>query len=495
MRGTPASFDPGLHYTIEALQYPRLAYDALVSLQVSPGPAGLRLVPDLAVALPTPSRGGTEYDFRLRPGIRYSDGRVVRAADFRRAIERLYRLGSFGTGYFDGVIGTEACGRAACDLARGIATDERTGSVTFHLRAPDPDFLYKLTVFSYAAPIPLGVPYADAGHSPVPGTGPYRVASFGGGELRLERNPYFREWSHAAQPAGNPDAILWRFAGSFEAGARAVEDGRGDWLFGSLPPRRLAEIRLAHPAQVHANPSLIFEFLPLNTHVAPFDDVRVRRALNYAIDRAKLARMYGPGVGTPLCQATMPGLPGHVAYCPYPHDLARARSLVAASGTRGQRIDLWGLGDQLTIPRALPRYVASVLRSLGYRVRLHLVPGTRLTPALRRRIQISADGDWLADYPAPSAYLPQFFGCDGGLSNGYVCDRRLERLMARATRLQLSDPRRADAAWAVVDRRITDQALWVPTANLTAAELVSSRLRNYQFHPVWGFMADQAWLR
>jgi hypothetical protein len=65
--------------------------------------------------------------------------------------------------------------------------------------------------------------------------------------------------------------------------------------------------------------------------------------------------------------------------------------------------------------------------------------------------------------------------------------------MARATELQLSDPRRADAAWAAVDRRITDQALWVPTVNVYAAELVSTRLRNYRNHPVWGFIASQAW--
>ena len=67
--------------------------------------------------------------------------------------------------------------------------------------------------------------------------------------------------------------------------------------------------------------------------------------------------------------------------------------------------------------------------------------------------------------------------------------------MARGDALQLSDPRRAARRGRRVDRRITDQALWVPTANLSTPELVSSRLRNYQFHPVWGFIADQAWLR
>jgi peptide/nickel transport system substrate-binding protein len=253
--------------------------------------------------------------------------------------------------------------------------------------------------------------------------------------------------------------------------------------------------RLEHPAQLHTNPSLIFDFIPLNTHMPPFDDVRARRAFNLAIDRARIARMYGPGVATPLCRAILPGLPGHNATCPYPHDLVRARALVAASGTRGERVDVWGTTDSVGVPRQVPAYVASVLRSLGYRVRLRLVPSRRITMSLRRRLQLTVDGDWLADYPAASAYVPQFFGCGGGLTNGYVCDRRLDQLMTRATAQQLRDQGPAAAAWAAVDRRITDQALWVPTASIRTAQMVSTRVRNYQFHPVWDFIADQAWLR
>jgi peptide/nickel transport system substrate-binding protein len=491
------TIDPSLQYFVTPLQLGRLTHDGLVSFRVAPGPAGLQLVPDLAVALPSPARGGTAYTFRLRRGIRYSDGRPLRAADFRRGVERLFRVSSFGAGYFDGIVGADRCRRAParCVLDEGIATDDRSGTVAFRLRAPDPDFLFKLTVMSYAAPIPPGVPDHDAGRTPVPGTGSYRVASYDGREIRLERNPRFHEWSHAAQPTGNPDVISWRVVGSFDAAAKAVEQGKADWLYGILPPAKVPAIRLAHPAQVHTNQALIFDFIPLNTHAPPFDDVRVRRALNFAIDRGKVARMYGPGVATPNCQALLPGLPGHRAYCPYPHDPAKARALVAASGTRGQRIDVWAPSDQVGVPRSLAPYVTRVLRSLGYRARLRRVPSSRITPALRRRIQLSTDGDWLADYPAPSAYLPQFFGCHGGLTNGYVCDPALERLMARATVLQLSEPRRAAAAWAKADRRITDQALWVPTVNAHAPEFVSSRVRNYQFHPVWDFIASQAWVR
>ena len=208
-----ASIDPAFQNVAGPNQFGKLAYDTLVTFQATGGTSGLRLVPDLALALPPPANGGTSYAFRLRRGIRYSDGRPLRAGDFRRAIERLFRVASQGANYFSGVVGAATCAREpkGCNLARGIRTDDTAGTVEFRLTAPDPDFLYKLTPYSYAVPIPPGVPEHDAGSSPVPGTGPYRLLRWHGGRITFRRNPFFREWSHAAQPDGNPDAIVWRF--------------------------------------------------------------------------------------------------------------------------------------------------------------------------------------------------------------------------------------------------------------------------------------------
>jgi ABC-type transport system substrate-binding protein len=108
---------------------------------------------------------------------------------------------------------------------------------------------------------------------------------------------------------------------------------------------------------------------------------------------------------------------------------------------------------------------------------------------------LSADGDWLADYPSASSYIPQFFSCNGGNSNGYFCDPKLDRKMQRATMLDLNQPVRAAALWAEIDHELTDQAAWVPMVNPGEVDLVSQRLRNYEYNPVWGFLADQVWLR
>jgi YVTN family beta-propeller protein len=501
------TIDPAFQET-QTLAFTRLAYDTLVTFEQAPGAAGLRLVPDLAIAIPTPTRAGTTYAFRLRPGIRYSDGRPLRAQDFRRAIERLFRVGSPGATYYSGIVGADACARRppACDLSSGIETDDAAGTALFHLRTADPDFLFKLTVIGFSVPVPAGTPNRPLRSTPLPGTGPYAIVRARERDVRFERNRFFREWSHAAQPDGNPDAIEWHIVSSLNDAVDAVERGAADWMLGLIPPDRLRRLQLSRPAQLHTAPQFVVEFAPLDAHRPPFDDVRVRRALNYAVDRQKIVRMYGgAAVATPLCQPLPPGFPGYRRYCPYTvdpradgrwigPDLVAARRLVAASGTSGSRIDVWGTTDSTAVPRELPAYVAGVLRSLGYRVRLHRVASPALS-TIRERIQLSVDGDWAPDYPAPSSYLPGFFGCRGGFSNGYVCDPALVRLMRHATALQLRDPRRAAALWSRIDHEIADGAYWLPTVSLRAPEIVSRRVRNYEHNPLWGFIASQVWLR
>jgi YVTN family beta-propeller protein len=504
-----ASVDPEFYNGANNPQFTGLAYDSLVNFQQSSGADGLRLVPDLAVSIPTPSNGGATYAFRIRPGIRYSNGQPLRAGDFRRAFERLFRVGSPGASLFEDVVGAGACVRKprACNLSHGIVTNNRTGSVTFHLTAPDPDFLFRLTEFAFAAPIPAGTPDHESGQHTVPGTGPYEIASVSDTEVRFVRNPFFREWSHAAQPEGDPDSIVWRTVSTAQAGVTAIERGRADWLFGQIPAAQYDQLTLQDPDLLHSNPEYAVEFEPLNTHRPPFNDVRVRQALNYAINRAKIARLYGgPSFATPTCQLIAPGLPGYRRYCPYTlhpstdgawsaPDMARARRLVAQSGTLGERIDVWGETDEAYVPPAAEAYVAGVLRALGYRVHLHLIPSATITEAMQTRFQISVFGDWVAAYPYPSSYVPGFVSCGGGTSNGYYCDQSLDREMQEAGLLELGDPRKASTLWVSIDRQLTDDAVWVPTVNLRDVEVTSSRLRNYQYNPVWGFLADQAWLR
>ena len=143
--------DPAVAYVLPLWDMLSVTNDGLVGYSRTGGPAGNTLVPDLATALPEPTGRGTTYTFHLRPGIRYSDGAPVRPEDFRREIERVFDLNhgtAEPTGYFGGIVGAGRCLQRPgdCDLDRGIVANDAADTVTFHLTAPDPEFLLQTRV-------------------------------------------------------------------------------------------------------------------------------------------------------------------------------------------------------------------------------------------------------------------------------------------------------------------------------------------------------------
>jgi hypothetical protein len=141
-----------------------------------------------------------------------------------------------------------------------------------------------------------------------------------------------------------------------------------------VPQDRLAEAQTQFAGQLCVTPTSGTTALILNTHRAPFTDVRVRRAINYAVDLGKVAALLGAGF-QPACQILPIGLPGYRRYCPYTTtpdpagvwhrpELARAEQLIAASGTRGTSIAIWNLWDEALAPA--DHYIASLLDRLGY---------------------------------------------------------------------------------------------------------------------------------
>lgn len=496
------SIDPALQLDLFPLQSDALTRDGLVTYNHVPGPAGTQLVPDLAVRLPVPTEGGTVYTFRLRPGILYSDGRHLQARDFRRGIERVFRLESAGRDLFVAIVGAAECTRrpATCDLRHGIVTNETSRTVTFRLTRPDPNFLVALSYGGLASAVPAGTPFRNTGFTPIPGTGPYRVATAGPREIHYVRNPFFREWSHAAQPDGNPDEIVMRFGLSADEEIRAIQEGRADWSADIVPARQLPLLRTRFPAQLHTNATTETDFFRLNTTLRPFDDVRVRRALNLAIDRRAIVRIYGGrDAAAPTCQVLPAGIAGFRRYCPFTRhpradgawtapDLPLARKLVAASGTRGSRVTVWGWSDDATISPAVARYTASVLRRLGFRTRVRIVSHASPAPLTESPIQLIPAG-WLDT--TPYNFLGPWFSCNGAANAGFFCDPALDRTIRLARSLEATNPRAAASVWARADRTVVDQAAWVPLVNPRLIDFVSARVRNYQHHPYWGILADQ----
>jgi len=225
--------------------------------RIEAGAAGLQVVPDLAVAMPTITDGGRTYTFQLRKRLRYSNGQEVRASDFRSSVERALSpaaLGIASQGYYQDVVFSTIVGYGACrshpqtcDLTKGIQTDDRTGTITIHLSNPDPALPQKLAT-TFADLVPPGAPPADSG-KPVPGTGPYMVSKLyqrGHAGVLLTRNPHFQEWSSDAQPAGYPDTI--RYTQYTDPGAALTLSPIGDPSPSELESQRTWRITVVDSA-------------------------------------------------------------------------------------------------------------------------------------------------------------------------------------------------------------------------------------------------------
>jgi YVTN family beta-propeller protein len=497
--------------------------DGLTAFNRVGGSDGALLVPDLAVSLPTPTDGGLTYTFRLRSGIRYSNGQLVRPEDFRRAIERDFTLGpgaplqTDAYTYFENVVGAATClGRPGrCDLSRGIVTDDAARTVTFHLVRPDPELLAHLAFWAAAA-VPTSAPDRDIGTRPLPATGPYEVASDTSRQVTLVRNPFFHEWSHAAQPDGYADRIVWRLGASTEAAVTAVERGRADFTLDGPPPDRLREVETRFASQVQINPTDELIFMGLNTRARPFTDARVRRAISDAIDRAKLARLLGED-SRPTCQMLQQYVPGHRPYCPYTLDpsnagvwrapnIQEAQSLIAASGTRGTPITIWNQPGFFTDFTATGRYLVSLLDRLGYptRVKTFSVNDTTFLPRLAdsRTSPQAYFYTWSPGYPAASEFLgSQFWSCHSfvphSTSNNNLsefCDPQFDATVRSALAAEATKSPTAARLWARADRQFTDQAPVVPFVTPSQTDFVSRRVGGYQYSACVGALLDQLWV-
>jgi peptide/nickel transport system substrate-binding protein len=494
-----------------------LVYDGLLGYRHQPGPAGEAVVGALATAVPEPIDGGRTYVFTLRPKVRFSDGRPVRPSDVRASLERAVQLSAATLpGFYASLPGAAACARAAerCDLSRAIVADDRARTVTIRLRASDPTFIYKLASVTSSV-VPAGTPMRS-GATPPLGTGPYRFTTVdenGGGTL--VRNPRFRSWSATTRPDGFVDEIVVRRAppGQEQQSLDAVEHGSSDLAhldYGGarLDAARRSGIATRYPSRVAVAPGLGTDFMFLNVREPPFDDLRVRRAVNFATDRRQMVALWGGSeAAQPACQVVPPSVPGARPYCPYTAtpsaagpwvapDVARARRLIAASGTRGMHVQVWTDTSKVRFGR----YFERLLRRLGYVTTLKVVNagfdyfGAAADP--RNHAQIGMHG-WQADYPTPATFFDPVLSCagrdaPGSLNLSRFCSRTLDRRAAAARQAQ--GPA-ADAAWAAATRRMTDLAPAVPLDTRQSSYFTSARLGNVQQNPVLGVMLERAWVR
>ena len=471
-RNAVGTLDTSVAYGVFEWAALHLIGDGLVAFEPTGG-TNAKLVPNLATAIPTPTDGGRTYTFEVRSGIPYSNGEIVAPADFRHAIERGFRLdpSDFGDIY-GGLVGGAACANdpRGCDLSEGIITDDAKGAITFNLVAPDPDFLNKLTM-PFAYPVPPSVPDEEQVTTGIPGTGPYMLnAPMTDGGLVFVPNPHFQVWSQAARPDGYPNQIVWTFRVDPQAQVEAVAAGDADLAMNADEYGQLEELFVGSAAQVHTAPTPLTIYTVLNTRVPPFDNVDVRRAVNFAIDRDRIAEILGgEAAARPTCQQLPPNFPGYEPYCPYTTDPApegswigpdieEAKRLVRRSGTAGMNIVIeivpWQSQAKADL---LGDYLIGMLKELGYRGRVLALSYDDFYDR-RTEFQMAVDA-WGEDYPAASNFITPFLTCDAyWIPSSGFCDPGIDTMIDRASQMQVDDPVAAGALWGEIDRRIVDQA-------------------------------------
>jgi peptide/nickel transport system substrate-binding protein len=480
----PVEFDPATAYTPWGWEVLISTNDGLTTYRRAGGLAGATLLPNLAEELPTPTDGGRTYAFTLRRGVRFSTGRPVRPSDVKRGIVRSLSAEQHSFGVLSGI--------------DSIVADDAAGSVVIRLKRPDPDLLYRLAL-PFASAVPPGTP---APPGIVAATGPYRIAAYEPtGRIRLERNRFYRQWSALARPDGYPDVIDIRLGVKADEAISAVRSGRRDVAHMTSAVPEVGKLRRQDPGPIRDTVGATTTWVFLNTRVPPFHDVNARRAMSLAIDRrAFFAAAGGTDAVRSTCHIIPPGLPGYRPTCPSGGpDLAAARRLVARSGTRGTRVTLRAGEGQEAVAPLLER----ALRSLGYRTSVRWLSFNRYYGTVgdsRTRAQVGLRS-WGSDYPATSSFLGQFT-CRSFVPRSpdnqnfsQFCDPGADDLMRRATALQTIDPRAADALWARAERRVLSAVPAIPMINLLTTDLVSTRVRNDQYHPQWGLLLDQMSVR
>jgi peptide/nickel transport system substrate-binding protein len=298
----PDYMDPALTYTVNGIEPLWLVYTPLITYAREEGQAGAKLIPGLAEDLPDISADGLTYKLKLRSGQKYSDGTPVKASDFEHAIKRVLNLESGGSAFYLGIEGAQDyldAGKPEGDIS-GITTDDKTGDITVKLGAPDGSFTHVLAMW-FAGLVPSNTPFKNMTENPPPGVGPYKVTeSVPNRQFVMERNTEYDKNPLPGIPSANIDKITTKIIKSAQRQAQDVINGNLDYMQDPPPADIKPEVKAKYSDRYREITTASTYYMFMNTRVAPFDDPKVREAVNWGIDKPGLARLFA-GEVAPGC--------------------------------------------------------------------------------------------------------------------------------------------------------------------------------------------------
>jgi ABC-type transport system substrate-binding protein len=455
------TLDPAIAYDDLSTWITHALYDTLVDY----APGSTQLIPRLAERWEI-SPDGRRYHFWLRAGIAYADGRPIVAADFKTSLARtLARQDSPFVQYV-----------AAIDHIDVISDRE----LEITLKQPDATFLYVLAM-TFATP--LRADYTGDLRTAPLASGPYMLERWDEGQrIVLRKNPHYFDPTRAGVPRiemleniPRDTQFLMFEKGEIDAAERL---DAADYLWLLEQP--------AWQPYIHVVPQMNVYGIRMNVRVKPFDDRRVRQALNYALDKQHTVKLLN-GAAVPSHGMLPPGMLGRDdSLAPYPHDPAKARALLAEAGyPHGFDVDFVTINDEEAETTAAS--IQADFAEVGVRVHISILSLPAYMTAIAR-----PDGPpfslatWAADYPDPTNFLDARFHSRtiGSSNDSYYANPELDALLD-AARVE-TDPARRVAMYHRAERILYDDAPWVWNYHREMTEVDQPYLQNYTPHPVWG---------
>jgi peptide/nickel transport system substrate-binding protein len=508
--------DPAQNYTLEEWQLLIDTHDGLVGFAKVGQAAGTKIVPDLATSVPLPTNGGKTYVFHIRRGIKFSNGQVLEPSDWVTTFERQFTVPGGNPSFYSGIVGASKCTTKGCDLSKGVVPNDKNYTLTINLTAPDPELMDQLSL-PFAFAVPASTSMHLTGNSVPPGTGPYMWKSYNPNtEAVLVRNPYFHVWSKLAQPNGYPNEIIEKYGLPVSDEVTEVENGEANEVFDgdNIPSDDLTTLNSPKYAnQVHVNTLTADQYMALNTTRPPFNNQDAREAINYAANRKAYVDIGGgPSLAVPACQILPPNFPSYKPFCPYTTgsqtvwsgpNLTKAKALVKASGTAGDKVVVNSTNDQ--VGTELAEQMAKDLDSIGYKASTQLLSAAVQYPFVQNSANASkwsvAYSTWYQDYPAPSDFLNVLLGCghivknsDASPNIAEFCNKGIQTQINTAESEEAANPTAASALWTTIDHEDTLQAPWVDLYNPKQIDFLSSNVHGYEWNPQWYILIDQLWL-
>ncbi len=475
----PDALDPQYSLTVEGQSAMYNTYIPLLTFAHAEGEEGSKVVPGLATAMPKITDGGKTYTLTLQKGLKYSDGSPVKASDFEASIERMFKLNSSGSFYYTIIEGAEKFQKTKSGGISGIETDDKSGKIVIHLTAPQGSFVDFLALL-FAAPVPADSPAKTVTDEPLPATGPYEITSIKPGKgWTYARNPHWKSTNAALVPevpSGHVDAIEASVITSQSTQVNEVEQGHSNWMFDPLPADRVAEVKSKYEGtQFRTVPTISTEFVWMNTTQPPFDDLKVREAVNYGVNPEKIERL-SAGELAPTHQILPPGVPGYKKFDLYPFDMAKAKALLKEASPADLDVTFW----TDTLNEEVGESFESLLDEIGFNATLKVVDANNYFPVIGDEKTPDLDlgyASWGAEYPDANAFFePMLAGSSIAPTNNTnlariddpALNKKIEELATETPGPQ------QEKEYAALDKAYMEQAPWAPYGTPIVSVFVSS---------------------